>query len=200
MTTHSRPLAAVLVTATLAAGCGQATSSGTSGPPPATTHARIDPELLADAASATTRAGSARLTMHMQMSGPQGSFNARANGIMNFSRPRLADIEMVMNVPNMATPISMTERMVGTTVYMRMPFLNAADPKIKPWVKLDLTSMGKAAGLNLGALVNSSTNDPASIMAYLRGASGKVQNLGQETVVLLSADLFPIAAADHHMM
>jgi quercetin dioxygenase-like cupin family protein len=26
------------------------------------------------------------------------------------------------------------------------------------------------------------------------------KNLGQETVVLLSADLFPIAAADHHMM
>jgi hypothetical protein len=182
MTSPSRRLAAVLLTATLAAGCGQATSSGTSGPPRATTHAQIDPELLANAASATTRAGSARLTMQMQMSGPQGAFNAHAHGVMNFSKPRQAEIDMVMNVPNMATPISMTERMVGTTIYMRMPFLNAADPKIKPWVKLDLAAMGKAAGLNLGALINSSTNDPASMMAYLRGASGKVQNLGQETV------------------
>jgi hypothetical protein len=181
MITHSRRLAAVLLTATLAAGCGQATSSGTSSPP-ATTHARIDPELLANAASATTRAGSARMTMHMQMSGPQGSFNATAHGVMNFTKPRLAEIDMVMNAPNIATPITMTERMVGTTMYMRMPFLTAADPKIKPWVKLDLTAMGKAAGLNLGALINSSTNDPSSMMAYLRGASGTVQNLGRETV------------------
>jgi hypothetical protein len=179
MTSSSRRLAAVLLTATLAAGCGQATSSST---PPATSHARIDPQLLADAASATAKAGSARLTMQMQMSGPQGSFNTHAHGVTTFSKPHLAEIDMVMNVPNMGTPVSMSERMVGTTIYMRMPFLNAADPKLKPWVKVNLASMGKAAGLNLGALLNSSTNDPSSMMSYLQGASGTVKNLGQETV------------------
>jgi hypothetical protein len=179
MTSSSRRLAAVLLTATLTAGCGQATSSA---PPPPSTHARIDPELLANAASATTRTGSARISMQMQMSESQGSFNAHANGVMSFSRPVHGTLTMQMNLPNSPTPVSMTERMLGTTLYMHMPFLNASAPQIKPWIKLDLGALGKAEGLNLGALMNSNTNDPASILGYLKGVSGQITVVGHETV------------------
>ena len=179
MTSSSRRLAAVLLTATLAAGCGQATSSST---PPPSTHPRIDPELLANAASATTRTGSARISMQMQMSESQGSFNAHANGVMSFSRPVHGTLSMQMNLPNSPTPVTMTERMLGTTLYMHMPFLNASAPQIKPWIKLDLGALGKAEGLNLGALMNSSTNDPASILGYLKGISGPITVVGRETV------------------
>ena len=179
MTSSSRRLAAVLLTATLAAGCGQATSSST---PPPSTHPRIDAELLANAASATTRTGSARISMQMQMSESQGSFDAHANGVMSFSRPAHGTLSMQMNLPNSPTPVTMTERMLGTTLYMHMPFLNASAPQIKPWIKLDLGALGKAEGLNLGALMNSSTNDPASILGYLKGISGPITVVGRETV------------------
>ncbi|MGN6378126.1 MAG: hypothetical protein ACTHNU_04180 [Gaiellales bacterium] len=180
MTSSSRRLAAVLLTTALAAGCGQATSA-TSGPP-ASTHARINPDLLAAAGAATAHAGSARLTMQMRMSGPQGSYTAQAHGLMTFSKPSRGSLSMLVKVPTAATPLSMSERILGTTLYMRMPFLNQVSPKLKPWLKLDLAAAGKAEGLNLGAVMNSSTNDPASILAYVQGASGDVKDLGPATI------------------
>ena len=120
--------------------------------------------------------------MHMQMSESQGSVNAQATGVMSFSKPVHGTLSMRMNLPNSPTPVTMTERMLGTTLYMHMPFLHASAPQIKPWIKIDLGALGKAEGLNLGALMNSNTNDPASILSYLKGIAGPITVVGTETV------------------
>jgi hypothetical protein len=54
-------------------------------------------------------------------------------------------------------------------------------PGGKTWLKLDLTSEAAKQGIDLDALGGSSTQDPAAVLDYLKGA-GTSREVGTETV------------------
>jgi hypothetical protein len=68
-------------------------------------------------------------------------------------------------------------------VYLHLPEkLSAQVPGGKPWLKLDLDKLGKAQGIDLGALQSTtSNNDPTQQLDQLRGA-GEVKRVGSEKV------------------
>jgi hypothetical protein len=179
MSITARRMLAVALAASVAAGCGQGTASSGSSPPPS---GKASAKTLLAAAAATTKTGSARYTLHMTMTGPSGRTTAQGHGITSFSHPVKASISMVMQVPGVPTPMSVSERVLGTTIYMKMPLLQSEIPGAKPWMKIDLEAMGKAHGIDFGAIMNSSSNNPATILSYLQGISSNIQNVGTETV------------------
>jgi hypothetical protein len=181
MTSHPRRrLAALLAVAGVVAGCGQGSSTTvpSGSPKGATSLARS----LVAAASRTTAAGTARVAMTMTIGTPQGDMHARVTGLMAFHPPRRGVLSMAMRIPGATSEIAMQERMVGTVLYMRAPALTSRIPGGRPWLKLDLGALGRQQGVDLGALMNASNNDPSQFLGYLRGITNGVQQAGPATV------------------
>jgi hypothetical protein len=67
-------------------------------------------------------------------------------------------------------------------LYMQMPQLSAQLPAGKHWIELDVTKLGKAAGLDLSKLMSGAQFQPSDLLSMLRGEGAKVRNLGAATV------------------
>jgi len=137
---------------------------------------------VAQAATKTGNAESMRIEMSMTMASPEfGSkpvtfkttgVAARGRSAMTMRMPAVEGVELGQ----------VEVRAIGTVMYMRMPFLQAAAPQLKPWIKVDLSQIGKDLGIDLDALMElSNQTDPTKALDYLR-AAGKVQELGDATV------------------
>jgi hypothetical protein len=179
MSITPRRMLAVALAASVAAGCGQGTSSTTSTAPPS---GKASARTVLQAAAATTNAGSARFTMRMVMSTASGSLTMHGSGETTFSHPVHAAMNLAMQLPQSSNAMSVSERLIGTTIYMNMPFLSDQLPGNKPWVKFDLEALGKMQGMDLGSLMNSNTESPATVLAFLQGVSSNIKNLGSQTV------------------
>ena len=174
-----RPLALLLTGAALAAGCGQAAvkSSSPSKPKPSQ-----NTGLIAASAAATADAGTARAAYTMQMTGVQGvsgGITARGTGAVDFAA-RSTELRMHMTVPQAGMTVDMSERMLGTTMYMRSPLFAGAFHK--PWLKLDLQKIGKSAGIDMNAAMSTGGSDPTQMLSYLNAASDSVDPVGSEDV------------------
>jgi hypothetical protein len=172
-----RLLALLVAGAALAAGCGQAavTSSAPVEPKPST-------GLIAESAAATADAGTARAAYTMRMTGLQGAsggVNARGTGAVDFAA-RSTELRMHMTVPQAGMTLDMSERMIGTTMYIRSPLFAGAIHK--PWLKLDLQKLGKAAGIDMNAAMSTGGSDPTQMLAYLNAASDSIDRVGSEDV------------------
>ncbi len=62
-------------------------------------------------------------------------------------------------------------------MYMQIPGLSAGP---KPWIKIDIESLGNAAGL--GQFSQITQGDPTQTLQYLRGVTGDVQEAGTEEI------------------
>lgn len=137
------------------------------------------------AADRTQEAGTARMWMDMTMDGPDGLVTSTSDGAFDMDAGH-GHMTMDMDMPDApaGTPeLGTTEAVyAGTTIYMKMPTLSAHLPPGKPWVSLDLQAAGEEVGLDFGALMQSGTSDPTQTLQYLRGASGEVTVVGEETV------------------
>jgi hypothetical protein len=74
---------------------------------------------------------------------------------------------------------------LGKDVYLKLPASLAGEiPGGKPWLKLDLSEVGKRAGTRgLSWLADNPGGNPAQFLQFLRSAStGGVQNLGHQTI------------------
>lgn len=181
MTPHlRRRLAAILAVAGVAAGCGQASS--TTAPSAATKTTPALAKALVAVASRTTRAGSARIAMTMTTSTQQGDLTMRAQGLTTFHRPQQVALSMNMQVPGSSSALAMQERLLDGAIYMRAPWLTSRIPGGKPWLKLDLAALSRMQGLNLGALMNASQNDPSQFLGYLQGVTSGVRAVGSAKV------------------
>jgi hypothetical protein len=74
--------------------------------------------------------------------------------------------------------LQIDEVLNGTTIYMKSPLFAATLPAGKTWLKLDLQKVGKAKGIDFGALLS---QDPNQSFAQLQ-ASGQVTEVGEETL------------------
>lgn len=137
------------------------------------------------AADKTEQAGTARMSMEMEMDGPTGTVTTSAEGAFEMTAKR-GHMTMQMDMadapagtPDMGTIEAIFD---GTVIYMKMPALSAQLPGNEPWMSFDLQEAGEQLGMDLGALMQSGSSDPTQILQYLRGASGDVETIGEEEV------------------
>lgn len=175
-----RRLLLLLLAALALAGCGGETTVEEE-PEIASTDA------LAAAVTATEAAGSYRADIEITMEGlaPE-PVTTTAEGIFR-REPVLA--RMTMNMSDLGTGTGFVDIgeiemvMDGLVIYMRMPFLQEANPGLKPWIKFDLQELGGQQGLGLGQLMQfGAQSDPTQALAYLRAASDDVEEVGTEDV------------------
>jgi hypothetical protein len=176
-----RLLALLIVGAALSAGCGQAAvkSSSPAKPKPSKDQGQ---GLIAESAAATADAGTARTAYTMRMTGlagASGGVTATGTGAVDFAS-RSTELQLHMTVPQAGMTVDMSERMVGTMLYMHSPLLSGATGK--PWIKLDLQKLGKSAGLDMNSAMSTGGSDPTQMLAYLNAASDSIDRVGTEAV------------------
>ena len=177
-----RPIVIGLVALSVGTACGQ---PGASSDPNAAA-------LIAASADATSDAGSARMSMVMTMSMPEGQsmpqggdLTMNAEGAYDFANRR-GEMTMTMELPEGAGPMSGTQKIdmvfEDLVIYMRYPFMTEMAPGSKPWIRMDLEEIGQQAGMDYGSMMQSGTSDPSQMLEWLRGVSGDVQVVGEEEV------------------
>ena len=67
-------------------------------------------------------------------------------------------------------------------IYMQLGFLSSQLPGGKQWIKLDVSKLGKAAGLDLGKLMSGTQFQPSDLLGMLTSEGAKIQKLGPATV------------------
>jgi len=181
---------AVAAMAAVTAGCGGGGGSAIS----------LDP--VAAAATRSQHAGAARIRFSLALSSPQmpgKTLRMRASGAIDGTSGeltfKLASLLRQMGAPQGALPgatmaqlehASMKEIFLEQgghyVIYMRLGVLASQIPGGKPWLKLDLSSLGKSAGLDFGKLLSGSQLQPTDLLGMLRGEGAKVRKLGSATV------------------
>ena len=174
-----RLLVTLIVGAALSAGCGQAAVKSSPPSKPKPSHSQ---GIIAESASATADAGTARAAYTMTITGLAGASSgvtARGTGAIDFAT-RSTELRLHMTVPQAGVTVDMSERMIGTTIYMHSPLLSGATGK--PWIKLDLQKFGKAEGLDMSAAMSSGGSDPTQMLEFLNAASDSIDRVGMDTV------------------
>lgn len=141
-------------------------------------------QVLGKAAQQTGSIDSFKADMSMQMTGGPESVNM--SGSMEYQlKPELAFSmkfdEMQAAGKSMG---GMEQRLVGRTMYMKMPMLSelGGGASAKPWIKLSLDELSKQSGVNLEQMLEQSRQmDPVKNTQMLT-ASKDVREVGKETV------------------
>jgi len=148
-------------------------------------------DVLVDAASKTTKAGSARIvfTGSSQAGLPQ-PLEIRGEGIVDNSE-RVGRLEFdFRSLAGSLPPESGIDRedltgeviFEGFVFYMRFPLLSRLLQGGQEWVKFDVEEIGKAQGLDLSQFTQFGQADPSQALQYLRAVSGEVEDKGTEDV------------------
>ena len=179
--------AALAIAAAATAGCGGgSTSSALS----------LDP--VAAAATRTQDAGAARIRFAMVISAPQlgKTLRMRGTGAIDGTSAELS-FKLGSMLGQMGLPSSMgglaqlkntsikevaLEQNGDYVIYMQLGFLSSQLPGGKQWIKLDVSKLGKAAGLDLGKLMSGTQFQPSDLLGMLTSEGAKVQKLGPATV------------------
>jgi hypothetical protein len=67
-------------------------------------------------------------------------------------------------------------------IYLRLGFLSSQLPGGKQWIELDLSKLGKSAGLDLGKLMSGTQLQPTDLLSMLKAEGAKVHALGSATI------------------
>jgi hypothetical protein len=131
----------------------------------------VNPDVVAQAADKTAEAGGAHLTMVEQVAGQ----TLRGQGFTDSKGHRA---RLKLQLPQGAGTIDSVY--LDRQIYLQFP--ESIQKKVgKPWVHIDLDKVGKAQGIDFGALQSTSSNDPSGQLDQLRGA-GDVKKVGGEQV------------------
>lgn len=140
----------------------------------------LDP--VAEAATKTADAKSMRIEMRMNIAGSVFGSKPVAVTTTGIAADNRSAMTMRMPAVDGLELGDFEVRSAGLMLYLRMPFLQAAAPQLKPWLKIDLRKSGEALGLDLDALLELGTqSDPTKALDYLR-AAGDVEERGRATV------------------
>jgi hypothetical protein len=164
-----RRLAALAALLLVAAGCGG--GGGKSVQPSGS----VGQNPIAQAASNTSRAGSVKLDFGISGKGVKGG----GRGVFDTGTTGSGRLSMTVEGTGGATTVDTI--VDGTVLYIRSPVFQQVLPAGKEWVRLDLAQLAKQQGVDLGSLVDSNPT-PNGALAYLRGSTGKVRDLGKEKV------------------
>jgi hypothetical protein len=168
-------------------GCGGGSSTGA---------ISLDP--VAAAATKSQHAGAARIHFSLALSSPQipgKSLHLRASGAIDGSRSRLTfklgSLIKAMGMPKGVAPDATMAQLAHSSlqeisleqhgdyvIYLQLGVLGAQLPAGKQWVKLDVSKLGRSAGLDLGKLLSGSQVQPTDLLGMLRGEDAKIRKLG----------------------
>jgi hypothetical protein len=164
-----RRLAALAVLLVVAAGCGGGGKNSDNG------GGQPIGNPIARAAANTSRAGSVKIDFGISGKGIKGG----GRGVFDTDTAGSGRLAMTVESGGQSTGVDTV--IDGTVLYIRTAVFQQALPAGKEWVRLDLAKFAKQQGLNLGSLVDSNPN-PNGALAYLRGSTGDVEDLGKEKV------------------
>ena len=177
------------VVAAVTAGCGGGAGNDT--------HSLLALDPVAAAATKTQNAGAARVRYTIAVQGPQApgkTFRLRGSGAIDGTSSelsfKLASMLGQAGIPpaakaklRHASLKAITLEQNGDYVmYMRLGFLASQIPGGKQWIKLDLSQLGKAAGLDVGKLLSGSQFQPSDLLAMLKGSGATVHKVGNATI------------------
>lgn len=178
---------AIAATAAVTAGCG----GGGSG-----SAVSLDP--VAAAATKSQHAGAARIRFALALGSPQlqgKTLRIHASGAIDGTSSELSfnlgSLIRAMGASQGALPPAAMAQLAHAkmkeialeqdghyVVYVRLGALASQLPGGKPWIKLDLSKLGKSAGVDLGKLMSGSQFQPGDLLGMLRGEGAEVRKVG----------------------
>ena len=181
---------ALAAAAAVTAGCGGGTS----------THAlALDP--VSAAAQKTQNAGAARIRMTMALSGTRlqgktlrihmaGAVDGTSGElgfdlgslIRKMGIPAAAQSALTAQLEHASMKEIFLEQNGDYVIYIRLGALSSQIPGGKHWIKLDVSKLGKSAGLDLGKLLSGSQLQPTDLLSMLKGEGAKIQKIGPATI------------------
>jgi hypothetical protein len=168
---------AIAAVAVVTAGCGGGSTSGA---------LRLDP--VAAAATKTQNAGAARVRLNLAVSGQGQRLGMHGAGAIDGTSSQLS-FKLGSMAGQLAPQLGHAkikeialEQDGDYVIYLKLDFLSSQLPGGKQWVKLDLTKLGKSAGLDLGQLLSGSQLQPSDLLGMLEAEGAKVQKLGAATI------------------
>jgi hypothetical protein len=162
---------AIGAVAAISAGCGGGTGSALA----------LDP--VAAAATKTQDAGAARIRFALAFSAPQlhggEMLRLRGTGAIDGTNAELT----FSGLPSGGSMREIVLQQDGDYVlYLQLSSVSAQLPGGKHWIELDVSKLGKAAGIDPGKLLSGSQLQPGDLLSMLKAEGGKVQSLGSATV------------------
>jgi hypothetical protein len=176
----------------LAAGCG---SSDVANVPDSV--APGSARFLASAATRSTATPSMKTDLAVTMLSsqlPGGRMELSATGALDNQNHRMSmrlDMSKLVSQLGTAGAMGSAADWVGqevadfsngqAVIYLSLPVLAKVMPGGKPWIKVDLSAVGKQAGIDLSQLTQIGS-DPSQMVDWLRTASGDVTTVGTEQI------------------
>jgi hypothetical protein len=179
---------AIAAAATVTAGCGGGSS----------THAvALDP--VSAAATKTQNAGAARIRLNLAVRGQGKVLRLHGTGAIDGTSGELSfDLGSLFRQtgipagvdPNATMSQLMHAKMTEVSleqngdyvIYIGLGALSSQVPGGKHWIKLDVSKLGKSAGVDLGNLMSGSQLSPTDLLGVLKSEGAKVQKLGTANV------------------
>ncbi len=176
---------AIAATAAVTAGCGGGSTSSA---------LRLDP--VSAAATKTQDAGAVRVHLKMVLSGKGHKIRMRGTGAFDGDSAemsfKLGSMLGRMGLPSGAASMAQLahatmkevalEENGDYVIYLRIPFLLSELPGGKAWMKLDVSKLGKSAGIDLAQLTSGSQFQPNDLLGMLTAEGAKVQTVGPATI------------------
>ncbi len=183
---------AIAAAAAVTAGCGGGNGTANA--------LSLDP--VAAAAAKSQQAGAARIDFALALSSPQlqgKAFRLHASGAVDGTSSELSfdlgSLVREMGIPSGAAPSATISQLAHARVkeisleehgdyviYMQLGALASQMPGGKQWIKLDVSKLGKSAGLDVGKLLSGSQLQPSDLLGMLRSEGAKIRRLGPATI------------------
>ena len=151
---------------------------------------QLDP--VASAATKTQNAGAAHVHLSMVLKGHGRTVRLHGTGAidgtsseMNF---KLGSLLSQIGLPAAGAPGATSMKEVALeqngdyVIYLRLGSLSSQLPAGKQWIKVDLTKLGKSAGIDLGQMMSGSQVQPSDLLSMLEADGANVHKVGPATV------------------
>ena len=161
---------AIGATALVSAGCGGGAGSALS----------LDP--VAAAATKTQQAGAARIRFVLHFTGGGKALAVRGTGAIDGDSSKLTFNTTAPQLAGSSVKAISLERNGDYFVYLKLGAIASQLPSGKHWVELDVSKLGKSAGLDVGKLLSGSQIQPRDLLSMLQAEGAKIRNLGSATV------------------
>lgn len=142
-------------------------------------------ELLAAAPAAAREAGTAHLTMVMELSGSglgaqqQGGVTATGTGQIDFDGPFMSlTMDMSSIVPGAGT---LSYLMTPDAMYMSLP-APAQEQVGARWVRMRYADLDEELGIDVQQMMSGQATDPTAMLDQLHGVTDDIDDLGEEVI------------------
>lgn len=175
-------LGAVAILAAGVTACGSAGSSASTSTTP--TAQALSPQQAVQLAARTTSSVNSFVgTLSARVNTASGAGDISGTFTEQLHPSLLARVDIgAFNMGGQSVPGGMSEVLTANSFYLKMSMLTQALHTSKPWIEIPFSTLSKATGVNLGALLNQlQTSSPLTQTMMFAGATG-VRTIGTGVV------------------